>query len=128
MSIPIAETQFNEMTGTASADTHSGIELSELLKSKGVDNTRYLPVGFSFSGIPPESFVVYAVDMNVTKPGFDNIAEYAVKQDGVLPIVEFNIDIGLDEMAKYIKRLEVVVIRKITHLKSFHKIDSVDLV
>jgi hypothetical protein len=127
MPLPTASTQYNDMKGTAAVDWHSGSELHELAKSKEIDTSRYFPVGFIFSGVPPKSFTIHAVDTNLTQPDFDKISEYARAHDGELPIVEFHFTADWDEISKYMKRLEVVVIRDVKHLTSFHTIDNVHL-
>lgn len=127
MSLPTASTQYDDMTGTCAMDWHTGSELHQFAKSKGVDTDRYFPIGLMFTGVPPISFTVYAVDTNVTGYGHKDIGEYAKKVGGNLPIVEFEFSATWNDVAKYMKRLEVIAYQKVENVKSFHTIDKVQL-
>jgi hypothetical protein len=127
MALPTAGTQYNDFVGTAAIDTHGGTDLHELANAKGIDTKRYFPIGLGIGGIELESFTVYAVDTNVTKGTFDNIAEYAKNAGGDVPIVEFHFSAKWEEMGKYLKRFEVIVIRTIPGMTSFQKLDEVRL-
>jgi hypothetical protein len=127
MSLPVASTQYNDMVGTSAIDWHGSTELRDFANTKGIDTKRYFPIGISFSGVPPNYFTIFAVDTKLIQPDFDKISDYAAKQDGVLPVVQFNFSSTLDEASKFMKRLEVVALTKVKHLQSLHPIESIDL-
>lgn len=125
--LPTASAQYNDMTGTAAVDWHSASDIQQLAASKGIDIKRYFSIGVAFSGVPPKSFTIYAVDKNVVGNDYDTIDAYARANEGRIPIVEFHFSAKWEEIAKYMKRLEVVLLTKMNSMKSFYTLDSEEL-
>jgi len=125
--LPEASTQYNDMKGTAAADWHSGSEIFEFAKSKGIDTDRYFPISLSIHGIDIDYFSIYAVDTKITKQSFDEIYKYAEANNGTLPVVKFNFSSNINELKKYMKRFSVVLISKMRSLEYFDELSEVNI-
>lgn len=125
--LPVAGVQYNDMIGTCAADWHSGTELHEFSKSKGIDTDRYFPISLRMYGVIPTSFTIYAVNKEITNESYDEIHKYAKENDGILPVVKFRFKSDLNELSKFLKEFSTVLITKMDTIKQFDILDEITL-
>jgi hypothetical protein len=116
-----------DYVGTAAVDWHTGTEIHEYAKSKGIDTNRYFPLALSFYREIGLHFSIYAADTRTTGATFDEIEQYAADHDGKIPVVQFNFSSDMEELSKYMKRLSVVLVKRTKSFSAFEEIDSISL-
>ena len=95
-----ASVQYNDFIGTVAADASDHISLSEYLQKKGVDTTRYEPIGAEFYH-GERSFYGHII----CKDNQDARGNYAVK-------ISFEKGISFEEFFRLFKRFDVIITHK----------------
>ena len=94
----IADVQYGDLTGTAAADGHESAigDLRKYLKGKGVDTSKLEPIGLKiWNGECHFSFAILCKD-----------------QTGKVTSIRFEEEQDLNELRKFLKRLEVILLAK----------------
>ena len=113
MTLPKANTQYNDLIGTVALDIHEGTGLQKLAESKKIDTKLYFPIGIEIDGVDLQSFTIIAVDLvDIHAKNFNDISSYAKAHHGEVPIIKFHFEDEWNNVRKYFKRLDVVAYRK----------------
>jgi hypothetical protein len=115
--LPDAYTHYSDHSGTAAADWHDPSKFSELAEALGIDVKLYFPIGldidFSEMTLEPQVSAIYAVDVDeIGGKGIDAIRAHAEANGGNLKVTKFEVNASRDVLARYMKRLEIVLENK----------------
>lgn len=116
MPINEASTQYDDAKGTVSIDWHGGTEIHDWAKDIGVPEN-YFALGVSLwlgemhpqmaGHDQPFSVTIYAADKAEVGESAEEIISFA-KEHGEVPVREFNGEVFVKDLSKYIKRFELV--------------------
>ncbi|MEP7218969.1 MAG: hypothetical protein ABI876_08620 [Bacteroidota bacterium] len=123
--IPKASVQYNDMVGSSAIDWRESHYVSLLAESKGIDISRYQPIGFSLSGTSPHQCSIYAIDKE--RLGGIDWAAYTASHGGALPVVCFSFSITFDELKQFMERIDIVAFRVVPGFTHIDLVDEVSL-
>ena len=114
-----AATQYGDIKGTISADGFSGIRIDDLYVRAEVPN-RYQPIGMRIAGSRRDKngeltlrARVLCVDTDQTGTKPVNIKRFG-SDHGELHTFEFDAQVDIDEILRYVKRYDIILLGKIT--------------
>lgn len=113
----IVSTQYNDMKGLISIDTHSGANLFDLCKDNGIDMKHYFLLGFGLSEftldgigkIDKVSCSVLLLDKSKYGNNFDEISNKIRSLDAV-DVEKKTFTINYTDLGKYIKRFDFLTV------------------
>jgi hypothetical protein len=111
-------TQYTDMTGEIAVDFHqSMVDVNRMAEKYGVDTDHYQVIALRiYWEMTDASVHFYGVNMEkVNGAGFKNMPDYAVANDGVLPVTVFHKFIPVSDVLKEFKRFHFKIRSRIKY-------------
>jgi len=101
-----AGTQYGDLKGNVSIDSHTGGGLFEFAKKNGIDTEEYFPISI---GVYKEGdFESVTIDTVNVASSYDGLKEYLASNPAPLPVKRFTLNVSLNDYLKFIKRFSFV--------------------
>jgi len=110
--------KYSDYEGYASVDTHSGTELFNLCRNKGIDMEKYFPIGFNIHdseriGNETIYLSVYLVDTNIAGKTYDEIEKYIRNLSGNISLIKKSFQIKYSDIPSHIKRYDITIFNRL---------------
>ena len=123
--------QYGDYEGFASVDTHTGVELHDFCKQKGINVDKYFPIGFNicdFERIGQNDIylAVYLIDTSIAGGNYDEIEKYIKKELGKINLIKKSVPIKYSELSTFIKRFDITVFNTLRDIIQNVDINEID--
>jgi hypothetical protein len=117
-----ASVQYNDMKGSAALDFHGSFsELWDFAKDKGIDTTKYEPIGIDIYYGESNYFGLTFLVVDKEK------AENRQSHNGLLPVIEISVEESQKDFERRFKRFNIKLTRLGMNLENYELIDSIDI-